>query len=485
MDRAIRSIWRLALIGVLLIGTARAQENQRQAIDFDKLGRAISAAVGNGPGNATVGLVVTDVASGREIFEKNGDKQLNPASNVKIITAACALKTLGPEFRFATRLFGRQDSAVIRGPIYIKGHADPTLATEDLWKMVRTLTAQGVRRVEGGVVVDDTYFDDNNEPYAYDQQPNEDAAFRSPVGAVSLNHNALRITISPGRQPATPARVFVDPAEYAILDNDTVTLAKGAHNPKISAIKMENRTRLRAWGQVPLGAHPRTYYRRIDNPSLFAGYGLKSVLEASGISVGGGVQVGMVPPGTPVLAEHTSPPLSVILLETGKKSNNFVTEMVLKTMGAEASRDPGTWALALGTAADVLEKWGLAKEHYTYRNGSGLFDANRFSPRQIVAVLRAAFLDSSIRPEFVNQLATGGVDGTLKSRYQGEMVRRYVRAKTGTLADVATLSGYVIDRTGTRAIAFSILINDAPGYVSAARAYQEKIVTTIARLLNP
>jgi len=166
-------------------------------------------------------------------------------------------------------------------------------------------------------------------------------------------------------------------------------------------------------------------------------------------------------------------------------SNNYVTETVLKTMGAETGKGPATWASATEAAAVVLEKWGLARGSYTYRNGSGLFDADRFSARQFVKVLRGAYLDTAIRPEFLTQLATGGVDGTIGERYRGPATKRHVRAKTGTLQDVSALSGYVFDAEGRRPIAFSILVNKADGYVSSARTYQEKIVTAIAEFLNP
>ena len=350
--------------------------------------------------------------------------------------------------------------------------------------MARQVRARGIRRVEGGVVVDDTYFDRENLPFAFDQQPREDNKFRSPVGAVSLNHNAPGITIRPAPQGMSAASVVLDPPGYAVLRNDAITVGQGAHNPKISAVGFEDRTQVRVWGQIPVGSRAVTYYRRIDNPSLFSGYGLKGVLEEAGISVGGDVRVGAVPSGTPLLAEHTSPPLSSVLWETGKVSNNFVTEMVLKTLGAEAGEGPGTWEAAREVAAGVLEGWGLERGSYTYRNGSGLFDANAFSARQLVRVLRGAYLEDGVRPEFLSQLATGGVDGTISQRYRDRAARRHVRAKTGTLADVSALSGYVFDEEGRRPIAFSILVNDIPGYVSSARGYQERIVTAIARHLN-
>lgn len=481
-------IWILLSFFTFSIGTVSSAQEQ-PAKDLSSLRKSLSGIAGKSPGNSRAGVSVVDVMTGEEIFSRDADSKFNPASNAKIVTAACALSILGPDFRWATTIHGRMDGSVIRGPLYLKGHADPSLSTKDLWEMVSFLTSAGVRRVEGGVVVDDTYFDGENMPFAFDQQPNEDAAFRSPVGAVSLNHNALKVTIGPGNQPLKPARVHLDPDGYAVLMNDSVTVGEGSLNPKISSTTYENRTRVRVWGNVPLGTRPVSYYRRVDNPSLLAGYGLKSVLEQSGITVGGGVQVGPLPPGVPELAAHRSEPLSTILYEAGKMSNNFVTEMVLKTIGAEAAaatgNSPGTWEGSLTAAKEVLKQWGLDPKSYVYRNGSGLFDANRFSPRDFTKILRGAYLDGSIRPEFLSQLAIGGVDGTIQARYKGESVRSLVRAKTGTLADVSTLTGYVLDEKGNRPIAFSILVNDAAGYVSAARTYQEKIVTAIAAFLNP
>jgi D-alanyl-D-alanine carboxypeptidase/D-alanyl-D-alanine-endopeptidase (penicillin-binding protein 4) len=333
--------------------------------------------------------------------------------------------------------------------------------------------------------VDDTYFDDNNLPYAYDQQPHEDNKFRAPVGAVSLNFNALSILVRPGPTAMVKARVLFDPPGYAAVINDTVTVGLGTHNPKISAVKFENRTKVRVWGQIPLGSKPARYYRRIDNPSLFSGYGLKGVLKEAGIAVGGDVRTGQVPPGLPLIASHSSLPLSSILWNTGKMSNNFVTETILKTIGAETAESPATWDAATSAVEKVLEGWGIKPGSYQYKNGSGLFNANKVSASQFCRVLVGAYSDIGIRPEFLAQLATGGVDGTIGARYRSDVTKRHVRAKTGTLSSVSALTGYVFDKKGEHPIAFSILVNKAAGYVFAARNYQEKLVTAIAKFLNP
>ena len=452
--------------------------------NFESLTNTLSALAAKKPGNSVVGVAVLDVQSGQIIYTHNADQPLNPASNTKIITAAAALKLLGPEFQFQTELYGKVNARNVQGPLYLKGYADPSLTTADLWALARDLKGDGIRRISGGIVVDDSYFDNNNWPFAYDEQPNEDNKFRTPVGAVSVNHNAMAVGIRPGPTAMAKAIVEMDPPEYAMVDNDTLTSATGAYTPRISATTFEDRTRVRVWGQVPLGSRSTKYFRRIDNPSLFTGYALKGVLKEMGISVGGDVRVGVVPSGTPLIARHTSAALSSVLWETGKMSNNFVTEMILKTIGAEKRDGPGSWAGATETVSDLLAQWGIPKGSYKYRNGSGLFSANEISATQFCIVLRNAYLDSTIRPEFLSQLATGGADGTIQSRYQHPATQRYVRAKTGTLDAVSALSGFVLDKKGTHPIVFSILVNNASGYVSAARKYQEDIVTAIAKYLN-
>ncbi|MBN2715054.1 MAG: D-alanyl-D-alanine carboxypeptidase/D-alanyl-D-alanine-endopeptidase [Deltaproteobacteria bacterium] len=475
-----------ALMGLaaLSIGVLLTMAGAAQSQDMSSLKSTLSSLAAKKPGNSIVGISVMDIMSGEAIYTLDGNKLLNPASNTKVVTAAAALKLLGPEFKFNTELYGKVSARNVQGPLYLKGYADPSLTTSDLWALARELKADGVRRIGGGIIVDDSYFDSNNWPYAYDEQPNEDNKFRTPVGAVSVNHNALSIDIRPGPTAMVKALVQMDPPEYAVVDNDTLTSATGAYTPRISATTFEDRTRVRVWGQIPLGSSPTRYYRRIDNPTLFTGYALKGILKEMGISVGGDVRAGAIPSGTPLIARHESEPLSSVLWETGKMSNNFVTEMILKTIGAEKYEGPGSWEAATGAVADLLSSWGIKKGSYTYKNGSGLFSANKLSASQFCTILRKSYLDSTVRPEFLTQLATGGADGTIQSRYQHPAAQRYVRAKTGTLDDVSALSGFVMDKTGTRPIAFSILVNNASGYVSAARKYQEDIVTAIARFLN-
>jgi len=130
-----------------------------------------------------------------------------------------------------------------------------------------------------------------------------------------------------------------------------------------------------------------------------------------------------------------------------------------------------------------LKDVGAFEEGVVVKNGSGLFDANRTTAWATTSLLRAAFRDTSIMPEFVAELATGGVDGTLRGRFRSLADRGVVRAKTGTLKSVAALSGYVLAPPGRSPLVFSIFVNDIPDKVGAARPLIDKIVDAAARAL--
>jgi len=224
------------------------------------------------------------------------------------------------------------------------------------------------------------------------------------------------------------------------------------------------------------------YTRRADDPRLLAGYALKAILEKADVKVSGEVRLGR---GTEVqgrvLAKHASAPLSSLLYGLGKQSDNFYAEMVFKSLGGELKGRPAKSSDAADLIARWLERIGASDSGVVLRNGSGLFDADRVTASSTVELLRWAWRDSEIQPEYAAQLAIGGVDGTLRKRFRNETARHRVRAKTGTLDDVIALSGYVL-RGGDRApIAFSILFNHVNGKQDVARHAADKLVELIAR----
>jgi D-alanyl-D-alanine carboxypeptidase/D-alanyl-D-alanine-endopeptidase (penicillin-binding protein 4) len=427
-----------------------------------------------------IGLSVVDIASGQVLLAHNARLPLNPASNLKLLTAATAMLELGPEFRMRTGLYGRVRDGAIEGGVCIKGQADPTLTRADLVLFAQRLAAEGVRAVDD-VVIDGTYFDAATLPPAFDQQPSEVAPFRAAIGAVSVDANAYTLRVRPGPSDGSPGVASVDGPGYFDLDNGLITAAKTTA-PNVVATERDigDRSALSLRGTLPLGAASLAYQRRVVSPLPFAGYAFIEALDALRIKAPKRVLVQACPTDAPLIVLHASPALAEILTRLGKDSDNFVAEMVLKTLGAERRRKPGTSRDGTSVVQETLKRLALPTEGLTMINGSGLFQGNRVTTDLISQLLAAMYKNPSLRDDFVAHLAVGGVDGTLTKRFLHLPAARIVRAKTGTLDDVIALSGYVLGPSAERAIAFSFLANGVTGKHAQAKDLIDHVVEAVA-----
>jgi serine-type D-Ala-D-Ala carboxypeptidase/endopeptidase (penicillin-binding protein 4) len=443
-------------------------------------------------GHTKMSVAVMDPDSGKLVYGRNEKAGLNAASNVKIVTEAAALALLGPEFRWKTVVLGATPpeggkavtAGELRGELYVKTSGDPTLSTQDLNALAASLSAVGLRKVRGGLVIDATAFDAATGAPAFDQK-NDSAAFRAPSSSASLNGNGVSVTITPAATAGAAARVMLEPASPALVLSGTVTTAaKGPAAPEVETADGGNgRTRVTVGGRILAGSEPRTIQRRVVTPESYFGQTFKQVLAKRGITVDGPVRVEAAPKdGLRVLATRESPNLAVVVHELGKRSSNFAAEQTLRTLGGETQGRPGTWAKGLDTVAKYLEGVGINRGAYVMKNGSGLYDSNRFSAEQIAMVLRAAMRDFRIASEFLASLAVGGADGTLAHRMAGSAAERFVRAKTGTLANISCLSG-IVGAPGSKPLVFSILMNETPS-PAAARSAQDRITATLVTYLD-
>jgi D-alanyl-D-alanine carboxypeptidase/D-alanyl-D-alanine-endopeptidase (penicillin-binding protein 4) len=195
---------------------------------------------------------------------------------------------------------------------------------------------------------------------------------------------------------------------------------------------------------------------------------------------------GVVPATAKLLAAHDSAPLSDVIRQMNKLSDNYLAECVLKTLGAQTKATPGsaTWADGRAAVQRYLAEIGLPAAGYRVDNGSGLFDATEVSAKQVTTLLRAAHRDFRVGPDLVASLPVGGVDGTLAKRWRGHAAAGRIRAKTGTLDKVIALAGYVaID--SQRPVGFAILVNDIPpGQRASARTAADEILDALVSYLG-
>ncbi|HWE31138.1 MAG TPA: D-alanyl-D-alanine carboxypeptidase/D-alanyl-D-alanine-endopeptidase [Polyangia bacterium] len=432
-----------------------------------------------------VGIDVVDVDSGKTLYARNDAGLFNPASNVKLFTTAAALAILGPEYRWKTVVYADAPVAggELKGRLYLKGHGDPSLVVEDLWRVVSELYAGGLRKVAGDLVVDDTFFDDVRVGPGFEQKQ-EDLPFRAPNGALSLNYNAVGVHVLPGAGDAAPARVMIDPqTPYFTVVNDARTVAAGRTTITVEARETAEHTELKVAGRIRIGDEGVVLQRRVAHPDLYTANAFVELLSRRGIKVSGKIVRDATPTTARALSAHYSQPLGVVVRDVNKRSNNFMAEQILKTLGAETGGRPGTWQKGIDAVAGFLERLGIARKDYKMTNGSGLYNSNLFSPVQLTTLLRVAYKDFRFAADFIGSLGLAGADGTVSHRMEGGLAERYVRAKTGTLAGVSCLAGYA-GAPGHAPLAFAILMNDVPDPSTArARRAQDAIAEALVAYL--
>jgi serine-type D-Ala-D-Ala carboxypeptidase/endopeptidase (penicillin-binding protein 4) len=437
----------------------------RAAYLSGRIEKIVAARAAQLPG-ARIGIEVADLASDRIVYQRDADGLYNIASNTKLVTAAAALALLGPDFRYYTALYGAEPDrrGVVAGDLYIRGRGDPTLGTAELYQLVRELRQNGVATIEGGVVVDANYFDNRDLPPHFEEKPDDPSPYRAPIGATSLNFNAVTVSVRPAPSGSGLSRVAVDPPnDYIEIDSRVRTVKKGRSRIRVESETTSETMRFVLRGQLRRDDGVKLFRRRVSDPVLYLGTTLRTALERSGIELGTRkITSAEVPKHVTALAWRVSEPLAVLVRGLGKYSNNFMAEMMLKTIGAERRQDksrPATWDDALTTVRSwLIDSIGWAADGFYYGNGSGLYASNQFSPRQIVRLLSVGYRDFRWGPDLVASLSIGGVDGTISRRMANGPAAGRVRAKTGTLDGVSTLSGYVAT-DGRAPLAFSIFVN--------------------------
>jgi D-alanyl-D-alanine carboxypeptidase/D-alanyl-D-alanine-endopeptidase (penicillin-binding protein 4) len=416
-----------------------------------------------------VGIYVADVRTGEELYSLNADELFNPASNTKLVTSATALDHFGPSFTWTTRLSyeGRLEAGMVDS-IWLKSDGDPFLVYEDVMRFALAAKREGVREVKGDVMVDDTSFAPGYMPPGYDQK-DEDASYRAPIGAVSVNFNAIAVTVKAGKDGVEVE--LYPPNDYIVVKN-SAKLTKGKRQRiSVRSVTDGDRTRIEVTGTLGTDAPALEVRKRIDHPGLYAASVLRQAMVDVGIKVNGTFKVGTRPDKTTTLMVESSEPLAWSISGMNKWSNNFIAEQLFRLLGATDDA-PATNERAHAVIEATMKKLGVA-DGWKIMNGSGLYDGNLFSPRQLGTLL-VAMAGHRFAPEFEASLSIAGADGTLA----GRLKTKDLRGKTGTLNSVSALSGYATTASG-RHVSYVILFNDTPVRAWTLRDEQDKMAQAI------
>lgn len=430
---------------------------------------------------AKVGLLVRRLSDGKTLYARNPSVDLVPASNIKLVSTAAALHYLKPNFRFRTEIYAEPDAAgIVKGDLVIKGYGDPWLVPERVWQLANRLYYNGIRRIRGNIIVDESHFAGDRRALGFEQDRTS-FAYMAPVGALSVSFNTIGVHVRPGLEAGTAAEVLLEPrSRYAKLEGSVETIRRGRTYISVDVEPHKDRSIVTVSGQISSSDYGRRYWRRIDNPPVYAGELLRSTMEQVGIRVDGRVRTGLAPTDKAPFTQIGSPPLSALIDRVNKHSNNFMAEQIARAMGAEVFGAPGTWDKAVQAIDTFLvEQVGLAPDSYALNNASGLHDVNRFSPEQLVSILSYMYRQPELSTEFIASLAVAGGAGTLSHRLRDTDAELMVRAKTGTLSISAALSGYVTAQSG-EVLAFSMLVNDYETAIAEVWEAQDKVGTLLA-----
>jgi len=441
--------------------------------------------------NANWGVVIQSLSTGEYFYKRNENKLFMPASNLKLFTTAAGLVLLGGDYKYKTEIYGsgKIDGNVLKGDLIVKGFGDPAISgrfyNDDAVAIFRdwadSLLEMGIDEISGNVIGDDNAFEDRGlgTGWSWDYESDWYAA---PSGALSLNDNCVDIVISPSKV-GQPSNVEVFPeTKYVVIVNN-VTTVKGDSVTSIYTMRERGTNIIKISGTITEKSSQVKRFVTVNNPTQFFAVVLKEVLTKKGIKVKGySVDVDDASEGveyeqTKLLFTHYSPPLRDILRVINKSSQNFYAEQLLKVVGYEKN-GYGSAATGIRTESHTIEDMGINTEGMNIVDGSGLSRLNLVTPVQVVSLLSSMYNGDQFS-DFYNSLPIAGVDGSLANRMKKSRTQNNVRAKTGYIGGVRSLSGYVY--TGDKElIAFSMIANNFTVPSVLADALQDLVCLRLA-----
>lgn len=442
---------------------------------------------------AVSGVLVRSLKTGETLAAINPGTFLMPASNMKVVTAAAAAERLGWDYTFTTKVVaaGPIEGGVLKGDLVIVGSGDPALggrptpegfALVDRW--AEAIRAAGVSAVEGRIVGDDNAFEDEGlgSGWAWDDLA---YGYAAPVGGLNFNENTARLTFAPGAARGDPVTVEVRPDGSGLQVDSTVTTADPDGEVDLRIRRLPGSARLGVRGSVPAGKTDVTQAVSVDNPTEFLARALKLALAGRGVTVSGEAIDGdaLAAPvdiaSASTLVTHVSPPLADIVKVLLKASQNLYADTLLKALGRTASGGPASAAAGKLAVRDVLQAWGIGPDQYVQADGSGLSRYNYLNADVLVAVLTRMYCDERHREAFTAALPVAGVDGTLANRMKGTRAEGNARAKTGSIANTRSLSGFVASASG-EPLVFSMIVNNFNAAPSDALDAIDRAVVRLA-----
>ncbi|HEU4588293.1 MAG TPA: D-alanyl-D-alanine carboxypeptidase/D-alanyl-D-alanine-endopeptidase [Gemmatimonadales bacterium] len=451
------------------------------------------------------GVSVVD-EKGKVLYARNADRMFIPASNLKLVVSTVAAMLLPPDWSVKTSVYatGPVADGVLRGDLVLYGRGDPTMSRRcygvdttrpgaceadfaaPLRRLVDSLKARGVRTIAGDIVGDGSWFEPTLVHRSWEGY-DLNWYYAAPVSGLGLNDDAIDITWAPGPTPGGPPRISFEPTWAGVtLENRAFTVA--SDTTTIDFFREPGTLSLWAQGQVGQTSAGGIENFAFPDPNLFAARGLRAALADAGIAVLGTTRsttdstLFAAARGQPALAEVASRPLRDWVFPILNSSQNWFAEMLVKQLGRQFGRS-GSWSEGLSVERRVLiDSARIDSTQFALVDGSGLASGNLISPAALTRLLQYA----QHHPRFSTVAAAlprAGSRGSLRTRFGGTPADGRVLAKTGSIARVNTLSGYLELDSG-RMITFAVMANHHALPNQLVMAQIDSVVVDLARTLR-
>ncbi|HEY9649222.1 MAG TPA: D-alanyl-D-alanine carboxypeptidase/D-alanyl-D-alanine-endopeptidase [Coleofasciculaceae cyanobacterium] len=458
----------------------RNEQTASQSICPSQLGTAIEAITQRPEfARSRWGILVETLSTANRLYSRDAEQYFIPASNVKLLITAAALRQLSPQFRIRTSVYGTGTLPNLTS-LRVVGRGDPSLTTAQLEDLAQQLKRRGVRQVEH-LIVDNSYFRqaEINPTWEWeDIQYN----YATSTNSLILNQNTVTLTLSP-QQSGQPLQLNWNDtiaAKQWRVENQSVTATAGTEN-SVTLMGVLGQPLLKIKGQLAADAQPDSWDLAILNPAQYFLDSFRQSLLSEGITV---TQASIIDNFSVMesmqeLAAIESPSLAELVKETNQQSNNLYAEVLLRILETEGDRtanpDDG-----LAVLKQRLTELGINPEGYHLMDGAGLSRHNLVSPDAIAQTLQR-MAQTPQATIYRASLPVAGVSGTLENRFRNTAVQSHLQAKTGTLTGVSALSGY-LDVPAYQPLVLSIIVNQSEQSIATLRQGIDEIVLLLPRL---
>ncbi len=422
----------------------------------------------------SVGVVVKEAGAPTTLVSHNADKAMNPASVIKLVTTYAGLELLGPAYSWKTEILfaGEVRGSTLNGDLVLKGSGDPKLTVERLGQALKSLRDRGLSSIKGDLLLDRGFFEPvDHDPAKFDGEPLK--AYNVGPDALMLNFKTVRFQFAPSVDGRTVSiSPDVRPTQLDIINRMRLNDAPCGEWRDRIVLDVQNVTatqlRVAFTGNYPRSCGERAWSISLLDHPRFTGGVFASIWRDLGGSWNGAVKLSAAPADARPIATIESPPLSDVVRDINKFSNNVMARQLFLTLSGELAKEPASVARSTQIIREWLAKKGIPAPELVLENGSGLSRNERISAGTLAALLDAAW-KSSVMPEFMSSLSLAGVDGTLRRRNRNDSVAGQAHLKTGTLTEAKAVAGYLLDQNGRRWVMVMMVNHANANSVQAAQ----------------